>query len=923
MRRPDRRLAVLLALGASPFAMLPAIQPATHSSRPAAARSDRMQDGSRPIVGEHDAHTLVFRPHAEATPQLRAAVRELAGAIGEREIWRGMLFRLELPPGADLRSTLVRLNGSGLVRYAEPNFIARACGTPNDPLFSQQWQMDQASDADMDMVEAWDIAQGSPGVTLAVIDSGFDYVHPDLANKAWINPNEIAANGIDDDSNGWIDDVHGIDAFNIDGDPMDDLGHGTFVTGVAAAEPDNGIGMAGVAWQAKAMGLKFLSSSGSGNLADAIICLDYAVTNGARVSNHSYATSSYSQSLYDAFDAAGDAGHLAIVPGSNSAKNIDVSPVYPVCFDLPEILAITGSDETDALCGFADFGKVSIDVLVPGNNIQSTTLGGGWSVGSANSYAAPTATGLAALLASASGSTDGQVIKDWILDSVDPFASLNLKCATGGRINAWRAARYATLSNLADPLWTYDGPRMSATVGRAMAIHPDLDGDSITELAIGAPGDKPGTTTSGSVRVVSGRTGAELRTIAPVNQALAAFGAALTALDDVDSDGIADLVVGVPDLNANSATDAGGWRIVSGATGAVIRSANGSVNSGHLGSALCATGDLDGDGSPDFAVGASGESRVTARRAIDGGQLWTIARAAADEFGAALANAGDQNGDGLDDVLVGIPGTASAEVLSGADGSTITTLNYGTADRVGATVANVGDVDRDGADDLAVANDARARVLRVVSGATGALLYRLNFPAGNVGELAAIAATGDRDHDKNPDYWIAWEGADVAELRSGADGSLLQVIRSTPGDAFGSGLLADADLNGDGAFDLAVGAQLADPAVGPDAGTVAAFHSHEFRLEITPSDPFEGDSVTANVSGGETTALWMLVLVDVDGVPLFLPLLTDALDEFGSYELSDDVPTGLSGSTFTLIAYTLKYAGPRLVVSNAVVVAVQ
>ncbi len=906
------RFALLIAAAPSLFA-----RSAEETARP------RFQDGHTPLVGDIVPDQVLWRGHEAASPQLRAAVRGLAGAISDDELWHGQLFRLRLAPGSDLAATLRKLNESGLVRYAEPNFRVQPTGVPNDPLVPLQWHLGQANDSDMDLFEAWDMARGDAGVILATVDTGCDYTHPDLANKAWVNPGEIAGNGIDDDANGWIDDVHGIDAVNVDGDPMDDNGHGTFVAGIAAAEPDNGQGIAGVAWNARIMGCKFLSAAGSGTFAEAITCLDYAVAHGAVVSNHSYTSPSFSQTLYDAFDLAGDAGHLAIVPGGNSAQNLDNKASYPVCFDLPEILAIGSTDENDALTSFSDFGKVSLDVLVPGNNLQSTTLGGGYSVGSANSYAAPTATGLAALLAWVGGSADGQQIKDWIVDSVDPLATLSSKCATGGRINAWKAVQRASWRTLATARWVKDGTRASSRSGSAVCVAADADGDALPDVAIGVPGDRPGSFTGGSVQIASGRTGATLRTVAGPNQGNANFGATLASLGDVDGDAIDDLAIGQPDFNAG-ATDTGGVRVVSGATGATIVTIDGATLGGRDGAALSAAGDLDGDGSGDLFIGGPGTSHVTARRGSDGGLLWDETRAAADEFGASLANVGDQDGDGLDDVLVGVPGLASAELLSGADGSTLRTVNYGTVDRVGATVANVGDIDRDGLDDFGIGNDARNRVARIVSGATGSLIYRMNAPAGATGEIAAFSRAEDRDGDRVPDYWLSWRGLDVAELRSGVDGSLLQAVEGIAGTTFGASLMGEVDLDGDRRFDLVVGATSEDNSgIGVDAGRVRAYGSVPLTFSVSPTDPNEGDACTATITGGETGAPFLLILVDVDGMPLFEVLLIDVLDEFGRYEATDTIPTGASGSTFTLRVYSLKYVRNRLVASNPAAIAVQ
>jgi len=165
-----------------------------------------------------------------------------------------------------------RLSADPAVRYAEPDYRLHADAIPNDPHWNELWGMYRIS-----APSAWNVSTGSTGVVIADIDTGVDYTHPDLGGNMWTNPGEVAGNGLDDDGNGYVDDVYGYDAYNYDGDPMDDHGHGSHTSGTAAAVGNNATGVAGVCWTARIMAVKFLGSDGSGYTSDAIICVNYVI----------------------------------------------------------------------------------------------------------------------------------------------------------------------------------------------------------------------------------------------------------------------------------------------------------------------------------------------------------------------------------------------------------------------------------------------------------------------------------------------------------------------------------------------------------------------------------------------------------------------------------------------------------------------
>ena len=291
---------------------------------------------------------------------------------------------------------IAKLQADPNVEYAEPNYIYQPDTTPNDPYYNNLWGQNNTGqniagtvgtvDADMDAPEAWNTTTGSSDVVIAVIDTGVDYLHEDLTANMWHNPGEIPDNGIDDDSNGYIDDVYGIDAANNSGDPMDKLledgGHGTHVAGTIAATGNNGKGVVGVSWNSKIMALKFLTTGG-GASSDAIECLNYVIAQknaGVNIvaSNNSWGGGDFSAALKDAIEASTNAGVLFLAAAGNgdSAGNgidNDTSPHYPSSYDLPGIIAVAATDSDDNLASFSNYGATTVDLSAPGTYTLSST----------------------------------------------------------------------------------------------------------------------------------------------------------------------------------------------------------------------------------------------------------------------------------------------------------------------------------------------------------------------------------------------------------------------------------------------------------------------------------------------------------------------------------------------------------------------
>ncbi|MFM7034768.1 MAG: S8 family peptidase [Planctomycetia bacterium] len=353
-------------------------------------------------------------------------------------------------PGTSRADVLAWATHTAGIASFEPDFVLQGESFPNDSGFTSQWGLNNLAPdnygligADIHATTAWDITTGSKSVVVAVIDSGIDLTHPDLAANIWTNPGEIAGNGIDDDSNGFVDDVHGWNFVDNSPNVQDGYGHGTHVSGIIGAVGNNGMGIAGINWSVSIMPLKFQDNFGLGYTGEAIAALNYATMmrrdHGINVvvTNNSWGGGTgLSGMLQEAIRAQGEAGITFVAAAGNGAADCDVSPRYPACLDLPNVISVAASDRYDNLAIFSNYGSSTIDLAAPGIGIYSTLPGGNYGYLSGTSQAAPQVSGVVAMLAAVKPAITVAEVRAAIFGSVDSVAGLVGKTVTGGRLNA-------------------------------------------------------------------------------------------------------------------------------------------------------------------------------------------------------------------------------------------------------------------------------------------------------------------------------------------------------------------------------------------------------------------------------------------------------------------------------------------------------
>lgn len=401
---------------------------------------------------------------------------------------------------SDVATAVDLFSQNDQVEYVEPNYKRYLAAVPDDPYYYAQWYLEQTNDSDIDVETAWDTTTGSSAVVVAVIDTGMDLNHPDLVDNIWINPNEVADNGVDDDQNGYIDDVHGWDFVANDNDPSaqpssgsfvtDYVLHGTHVAGTVGAGGNNTIGVAGVNWDVSIMPLKIFTDDGEGDTDAVAEAVAYAVANGADVINMSYGGSFSSQTEEQSMQDAADAGVILVGAAGNSSLDLNSIPFYPACYD--GVIGVGATDDSDLITDFSNYGSDCVDVAAPGEFLWSTYYYddtgtyselqddyGGYGYMSGTSMATPVVSGIAALVLAVDPGLSAVEVSDLIIGSADDIGDDTLGA---GRVNAASSVQ-AALSVAAPESVAVSSFHSSSAVHTITSTHRTKDATPYFEWA--------------------------------------------------------------------------------------------------------------------------------------------------------------------------------------------------------------------------------------------------------------------------------------------------------------------------------------------------------------------------------------------------------------------------------------------------------
>ena len=465
----------------------------------AANSTDAMIPDEHALSHEHIPNALFVRFKSEASAEVQDDLLAVVGGSIRESFWLvpGLVSIDTSLPVDEALQILARR--SDAINYVEPIYIVHSFETiPNDPQYGALYGMPQIR-ANL----AWDEHTGDQDFVIAIIDTGLDYNHQDITGNAWTNPGEIQGNGQDDDGNGYVDDIHGYDFANNDSDPYDDNSHGTHCGGTIGGQGNNGVGVVGVNWNCRLVGVKFLSGGGSGSTEGAIAAVQYCAANQFKVSNNSWGGGGFSQSLYDGIQNAGDQfGHVFVAAAGNSGSN---GASYPAAYDCTNIISVAASDSNENRASFSQYHISEVDLAAPGVDVVSTVPGNGYDSYSGTSMATPHVAGGVGLVYSVMGDSSAEEIIDLILSTVRPVSAWNGLTATGGILDvnaalegSFLGPRFELTSTVPaelDPNTTLDvtatlDPREDVITPGSVQLYyrNTLGGWSSTEMAMGGLG---------------------------------------------------------------------------------------------------------------------------------------------------------------------------------------------------------------------------------------------------------------------------------------------------------------------------------------------------------------------------------------------------------------------------------------------------
>lgn len=570
--------------------------------------------------------------------------------------------------------------------------------TPDDAKYDEQWYLGA-----IDAETAWETTTGSRKIVVAVLDTGVDVDHPDLEDNLWVNDDELADNDVDDDGNGFVDDVYGWDFVQDDNNPSAQpygsdaaISHGTVIAGIIGASGNNGIGVSGVLWDVQIMPVRMLNGSGSGTSAAAAQAVDYAVENGADVINLSFAGENADRVLRESIHRAYTAGVVVVAAMGNEATDTDDVAVYPACLrdgDSDWVIGVASSTITDGASDFSNYGSTCTDLAAPGEDIYGVmyydkrggfpdAYMGGWS---GTSMASPIVAGSVALLLAAYPDLTVDEVRNALKLSVDPLVlARGLRGKYGsGRLNVARALTVA--AQYADAAPAVADEDAEEDVAEDAAIVTPVGTNDVVVVTAASAGQSP---------LVSVHDAAGNVTLDFMAYGEGFRGGVHVAMGDVNGDGVADIVTG--------AGSGGGPHVrVFTTQGALLGEFFPYATTSRAGVEV-ATGDVDGDGVDEvLTVVGSGVSREVVASSYKGVEVLRFTASAFSTSAALRVAAGDIDGDGKDEIVVATgKGTAPTVAVYDDSGTYLLEFAPYAATFLGGVYVAMGDVNGDGADEM-------------------------------------------------------------------------------------------------------------------------------------------------------------------------------------------------------------------------------